>query len=159
MKKNGYCLRFSMRKEVRWAEADWLVLLLDAAREANISGGYFCVELVTQPTVHPYHCELDAMLCRGLSECLHVLMWVNQHRWPCLSASPAVVLRLWGGGTPSEPWQPGTLMVSGVESGDRVLLPHQGSDPVAKARRSQRVLFIVAAYLAILVLFSPAWQH
>lgn len=113
----------------------WLVLLLEATGEANVSGGYFCAELVTQPTVYPFfYCELYAMLCRGLSKCLHLLMWVNQHRravgvwipntggrtgpflggFAHLSVSPAVGLCLWGESNPSEFWQPGTLMGSGV---------------------------------------------
>lgn len=36
-------------------------------------------QLVTQPTGYPFYCEY-AMLYRGLSVCLHLLMWVNQHR-------------------------------------------------------------------------------
>lgn len=88
----------------------------------------------TAYSVSFFYCELYAMLCRGLSKCLHLLMWVNQHRravgvwipntggrtgpflggFAHLSVSPAVGLCLWGESNPSEFWQPGTLMGSGV---------------------------------------------
>lgn len=152
--------------------------LTDASFRGNkgskcFTGGYFCAKLVTQPTVYLSHCELDAMLCQGLSKCLHLLMLVNQHRrivgvwilnpWGeevrvlAQVLVQAAVFCLWGEGTPSEPWQPGTLMVSGVERQSSSSTP--GIWPSGKSyRRSQRVLFIVTAYLAHLMLFSPALQ-
>lgn len=53
------------------------MLLLDATREANVSQVAISVLNWSHSLQCISHCELDAMHCRGLSKCLHL---INQHR-------------------------------------------------------------------------------
>ena len=57
-----------------------LLLLVPTGEEQMFQMGYFWAGLVTQPTVYPAHRELCFWGGGGLSKCLHLLMWVNQHR-------------------------------------------------------------------------------
>lgn len=115
--------------------------------------------------MYPSHCELDVMLCQGLSKCLHLLMWVNQHRhivgvWilnpVCVGGggfSPQMVLLIHvqaaavvvgGLGLCGESVRALTARnTDGQRSGETESLFHtRGSDPVAKAGRSERECYL-----------------
>lgn len=141
---------------------------IDACFRTNMFGSLLTWS--RSPKVRRLHCWFDAMQCGDLSECLHLLMWVNQHGhivgvWilnprgeqglstdGVVHSSPAVRLCLWG-------WRhPVRVLTARTADGQwsgatRVPVPHWGSDPVAEAKRSGRVWSIVAAYLALVMRF------
>lgn len=126
-----------------------LLLLEPTGEEQMFQMGYFWAGLVTQPTVYPAHRDLCATLCRGACPSVYTywcgLINIDTQEvsgsWTLLGGlgprrggpahSSAAQRRGWvgvgvGGGsvsegesTPSESWQPGRVMGSGVESESR----------------------------------------